>query len=1257
MDDRECIASEDLRCRSAAAAPDEEEIPLDREEKKKLRRVSFADELTSVHIFQRDDDGSDQTPVDDNPKPNCSPPPKTEDENDDEQKKFVLDFPSTSPGSDFGSASTSHNDDGDGWFGKVSASFIRGHLSASAVSDDSNYETTLDSTDFKLHFQNLNQSDMESDFKTPTRSHLSLECRMPSTGDFTGTNSTGNLMFGVHKPTPAVSISGGTSSGAGDDMSLIDENRRIYDYGILSHTLEAMMSESRNILYGISAPGCVKIPKSSNLEDVNNGLKTCDELKSHVIGLEEMGGNELESTNPLDPPSEVVSNSDVNHKGNDRFASSIIDRFITSTAHSLPDAAAVQAHQSLILSESTSAMLQNMPSAIDQDSAKAAVVVVGGSTVEFGGGSESLDQQFVFGDGTKSSDPLSSPRETNLMHVTTQSDCRDAGNVEHKMTEDSLSNARCTTEIGFKITNQSSKPEGSVSSSYLKQQRIFHPSIFLTVSESPLLHVESRMNGNSWNDTRCTPEIGYKTNQSSKSPLEGSVSLLSAKRQKMFHPTSSAGQQPSSPLNNGSMDSSAILSMDCSSQHVSIGRALEVDRNLVKTTGDDRNTDPNKIHVSLADSGEELGSVSQENKDVGETTRMKTDAEGSSPPRIFRNSKENEYIVHNGVLKDQISAGISFCRRDMQMDFVTTKACVTPLRVLSPLNSQWGSPESNFFSRTYPARLTERVSENISSDGPAFTCARKRTATPTNLVKRLMEWWPEGPSTQDTNISSEIIGGEKVPSSLSLLTSVSVQEAENSEHKQRLERANFMDKEDKEIVKIQKSPKVAPVSEIMILFSNRCIEKISEVKMDGDLLTRDLDHVFYEFSEAMKHQMLPLAENLNPRQVSDLEDIFGRLEKANKYKVICNQIQSQEIHNHDVNLQQNRVVEARQLQQMLVYKQAKLQLLRLRQERLRKKYQLLRSGIQETKLISESFANHCKPGRRGVQLKDSHVTSVLVDQNSKNTFTQEERQKVDAKRQELGSLANKVKELIQSLIFSYKIKGEPSSNDVIVLVNEQLKTKSANRFVHQYLQLWEVVDLEKKNLQYNLKLNYLGFLHQRFIITVGPVARIIVTNKLIEANIKKSYPIINACVAFAYVFNAECSRDLGSSKNLALETHLTSLLLDNLLDVVEEALTVKIELSNLIKTSFNSPSADQLDLQLQFLDCKTGHIVTLTLDMTCLKQGIYPMEILPSQVQSQSPVSQLRSAEILSAVRTLKPDHSRILRLCRCVSQVLRNHK
>ncbi|MCL7051944.1 hypothetical protein MKW94_007356, partial [Papaver nudicaule] len=248
--------TQDLRCHSDSVTV--LETPLDLLESRKKRRVSFADELTSVHIFQRDDSGSDQTPQPDNsPKPNNHSPPiaEEEEENDndgDEPRNFVLDFPS--PGTDFGSASTSNNgdDDGESWFGQVSASFIRGQqISASAASDDNsnNYETTLDSTEFKLHFQNHNQSDSEENLKTPTRSHLSLEWRTPSTGDLI--DSTGNLMRGVNKPTPAASISGGKSS-CGGDMSLLDENTRIYDYGMLSHTLEAKLAECRSIFDGIS---------------------------------------------------------------------------------------------------------------------------------------------------------------------------------------------------------------------------------------------------------------------------------------------------------------------------------------------------------------------------------------------------------------------------------------------------------------------------------------------------------------------------------------------------------------------------------------------------------------------------------------------------------------------------------------------------------------------------------------------------------------------------------------------------------------------------------------------------------------------------------------------------------------------------------------------------------------------------------------------------------------------------------------------
>ncbi|KAI3864103.1 hypothetical protein MKW98_031695, partial [Papaver atlanticum] len=90
---------------------------------------------------------------------------------------------------------------------------------------------------------------------------------------------------------------------------------------------------------------------------------------------------------------------------------------------------------------------------------------------------------------------------------------------------------------------------------------------------------------------------------------------------------------------------------------------------------------------------------------------------------------------------------------------------------------------------------------------------------------------------------------------------------------------------------------------------------------------------------------------------------------------------------------------------------------------------------------------------------------------------------------------------------------------------------------------------------------------KKFSIDVGPSSSTVATIKLIDVNIMK----------------------------------LTSLLLSNLLDVVEEAYLIHVELDKVIKTSFHSPRVDQLDLQLQFIDFKTGCKVTLTLDMTSLK--------------------------------------------------------
>ncbi|EYU42794.1 hypothetical protein MIMGU_mgv1a017278mg [Erythranthe guttata] len=81
---------------------------------------------------------------------------------------------------------------------------------------------------------------------------------------------------------------------------------------------------------------------------------------------------------------------------------------------------------------------------------------------------------------------------------------------------------------------------------------------------------------------------------------------------------------------------------------------------------------------------------------------------------------------------------------------------------------------------------------------------------------------------------------------------------------------------------------------------------------------------------------------------------------------------------------------------------------------------------------------------------------------------------------------------------------------------------------------------------------------------------------------------------------------------------------------------------------------------LCFLNYNSGRKVFLTLDMSCLKRGIYPSEILP--VQPASPAGGRNCSfskqifdEIRDAAKRIRPGYTRILRLCRCISQVVQS--
>jgi len=149
----------------------------------------------------------------------------------------------------------------DNFFGPVSANFIRpGRLSDSGASDD----ITMDSTAFSMHFRSLARSDSGGggDLKTPTMStaHRLLAFEDSATTPSHNATSTDSASFMVLTkakksmvPVDKVSSAGGGGGGNdSNDMSIVGENPRSYDYGRISPRLDALLAEGSNILNSIS---------------------------------------------------------------------------------------------------------------------------------------------------------------------------------------------------------------------------------------------------------------------------------------------------------------------------------------------------------------------------------------------------------------------------------------------------------------------------------------------------------------------------------------------------------------------------------------------------------------------------------------------------------------------------------------------------------------------------------------------------------------------------------------------------------------------------------------------------------------------------------------------------------------------------------------------------------------------------------------------------------------------------------------------
>ncbi|XP_012089606.1 uncharacterized protein LOC105647985 [Jatropha curcas] len=414
--------------------------------------------------------------------------------------------------------------------------------------------------------------------------------------------------------------------------------------------------------------------------------------------------------------------------------------------------------------------------------------------------------------------------------------------------------------------------------------------------------------------------------------------------------------------------------------------------------------------------------------------------------------------------------------------------------------------------------------------------------------------------------------------------------------------------------------------------------------------------VLLKFSGDTQQLLFPLVDKLNVNLIVVLQDILVHLQKMKFYEMLCFQIKSQKMCDQSSEVLHKRVAETKMLLYKLAYEKAKQQLMSVKREKVVKNLQQLSSAMQKSQTL--------KLNRRHLFLRhDRHKTvdnlsnSCGVTLGGKHVGS---REKVATMKHEFEALDRKIKNITKSFHNYCKIKGEPSCSETIVLLGDHLKKKTTRRFIHKNLQLWEVDDSGNRNGKQIINLNYQGLICQRFAINDGHSPCIYVSNILNNIIIAKNFPNMEACVAFACILNANTSKKCVGFRSFAQETQITSSLLHNLLDVVGEVQLAQVEIRNLVQTSFCSSSVEQLDLQLCFIDFDNGQKLMVTLDMTCLNCGIYPSDIFPYQLKAciagtYMSLPESLSVKIKTAVNSVGVGYSRIIRLCRCISQVVQS--
>ncbi|XP_047084495.1 uncharacterized protein LOC124695710 isoform X2 [Lolium rigidum] len=425
------------------------------------------------------------------------------------------------------------------------------------------------------------------------------------------------------------------------------------------------------------------------------------------------------------------------------------------------------------------------------------------------------------------------------------------------------------------------------------------------------------------------------------------------------------------------------------------------------------------------------------------------------------------------------------------------------------------------------------------------------------------------------------------------------------------------------------------------LSSRMAEENQSEPHDSAQSLGDDCNKVVFTVSSSLKQMRICPASisKLNPQQLDMFGDKLGKIHAARKYKRLA----------ATVRIQDSRLAEARCLHDKLLHEKTKLQINSVKLDKLQNKAQLCHVGIQECSYLKSKISQLRRSKAGATQDKGGPLGAAT------SINAQEVHARIAEKKLVLSMVQKKAEKLKSSLEHFCDIKGD--IGEVVRVAEEQLEMRNRRQIISQQASLWTLNDIVKRENKRDVILNYHNLLFQRIILNISDMSTIFVNNSLLGSKIEQAFPNLNASVAFNFVFKPEENQRLSDLRSLQKKSMETSLLLGNLVDVLDEIDDAKGELLNLTSANFSMDSqTGQLIFSLRFMSYKSAKRVAFTIDMTDLSRAVYPAEPseLPIKVcQAQTTLSQPSVDKLTASIRDLQPGRTMILRLCRMLSRLV----